>query len=1090
MSSRPLDPELWERARSLFGEALSLSAGERDAWLEQQAGEDPQLLAEVRSLLERTADDSVARGAAGEGRDGTTAPRDSDAPGSVADPSDAGGLPPGMPAHIASYRVLSVLGEGGMGWVFKARQQNPDRTVALKVIKAGLAGADMKRRFERESKLLGRLHHPAVAQVYEAGTTTLGAGVEVPYFAMELVEQGLPITRYAFEHQLDIEQRLELFAVVADGIDHGHQRGVMHRDIKPMNVLVDGTGRPRIIDFGLCRAMDEGGDAVSMQTATGQIMGTPQYMSPEQFEGDPKGVTLLADVYSLGVLMFQLLSFELPYDMEGKSLVEVAATVRRENPKRLASTSHGSSGSMRSAADLDTIIAKAMDKVPDRRYPSAAALAADVRRCLRGEPIDARPASALYQLRLFTRRNRALVGGVLATVVALTIGLIFTTLFAFRANELAEATQRQAYVARVSAAAALIDTAPNLARIQLEEAPEALRSWEWRHLDSRFERSVRTYEADVPATGPIAIIRAGTQLVSALVDGRLAIWDTESAELVRVGTELVGAEIYTLAVPSDGPPLIACGTMDGQVRVWDLDADRWLDVSTQDGQIHELAWDRTGARLLFSTEGGVHFWRQGLPIRDHLIEPIDGADLPRRIGFRPDGAWYTASTATPRAGDKYWWDTESGERLSTPPMELERQDGSKVRTYVSPGGSWVPIGKHVRSHDTTRLAIPGGDGPRSCVLMDAHAPDVQRVLRGHNDYVVSVAWTPDDTRLITSSDDETIRLWDTSTGASLAAIDADRASPFVVTPDGSGVVFREEGTLRYWDFSLASTMVVDPDVSYVYHLAYSEDGTSLAATSPFSMNATLIDPLIGRIARTIDVRAGWPPLQPKEVPPPGRVPFGLAFSRDGTRLDVGSAIIDLATDEVVPRQPEEWIEERMRRDRWGARFRPATVRSVDGTLLAEMPGSHNAGNLVIHDVTTGGTFLEMEGPVWGVAFSPDGALLATAYENPGRVEIWSLAEKRKLVELPAHGRITMCVDFHPDGTRLASGGNDNTVVLWDTTTWEPVLELRGHSSYVKTVVFSPDGTQLASGSGDLTAMIWDTLPRAERHRQAMAARGR
>jgi serine/threonine protein kinase/WD40 repeat protein len=546
-----IDSNRWELARSLFGEALSLAPDARDAWLEGKAGHDAALLAEVRSLLHRV-DEPTEVADVGEGTARSGAPAEGNDPQEANPPSagrhpDPTALPPGMPERIAAYSVESVLGEGGMGWVFRARQQNPDRLVALKVIKAGLAGDDMRRRFERESKLLARLQHPVVAQVYEAGTTILGAGVEVPYFAMELVEDGVSITHYARSHQLSVEARLELFADVVDGIEHGHQRGVMHRDIKPMNVLVDGAGRPRIIDFGLCRATDEDRDALSLATATGQIMGTPHYMSPEQFDGDPKAITLRSDVYSLGVLMFQLLSFELPYDMADKSLVEMADTVKHEQPRRLGSTTHGSSGSMRSAADLDTIIAKAMDKDPERRYGSAAALAADVRRCLRGEPIEARPASALYQLRLFARRNKALVGGTLAVMLVSIVAAIVSLRFAFLADERADQLLGKTYSLQITAAARALEQGDHTsASASLDALPDGSGGWERRHLQSRLvlERAQRRgYSSDLRALTDvgqiskrtwmrdIATASQGTLAITASGWGDVRLWDVTTGDL-------------------------------------------------------------------------------------------------------------------------------------------------------------------------------------------------------------------------------------------------------------------------------------------------------------------------------------------------------------------------------------------------------------------------------------------------------------------------------------------------------------------------------------------------------------------------------
>jgi len=320
-----------------------------------------------------------------------------------------------------------------MGAVYEAEQDQPRRTVALKVIKPGLASRELLRRFEHESQALGRLHHPGIAQIYEAGTADSGFGLQ-PYFAMEFI-QGASLLKYAEAHQLGTRERLELMVKVCDAVHHAHQRGITHRDLKPGNILVDETGQPKIVDFGVARATDADARA-TRQTDLGQLVGTLAYMSPEQVLGDPLELDTRSDVYALGVMLFELLAGRLPYEI-GRQLTKAVQTIREEDPARLSSISRVYRG------DIETIAAKALEKDKTRRYQSAAELAADIQRYLKDEPIVARRATAAYHLRKFARRHSALVAGVAVTFVVLIAGIIVSSSLAARARRAEQEALRQ-----------------------------------------------------------------------------------------------------------------------------------------------------------------------------------------------------------------------------------------------------------------------------------------------------------------------------------------------------------------------------------------------------------------------------------------------------------------------------------------------------------------------------------------------------------------------------------------------------------------------------------------------------------------------
>ena len=329
-----------------------------------------------------------------------------------------------FPESIGHYRILRVLGEGGMGAVYEAEQEHPRRTVALKVIKAVWSNPDLIRRFEQESQALGRLHHPGIAQIYEAGSADTGFGRQ-PFFAMELI-RGKPLTLYAESEQLNTRQRLELMIQVCEAVEHAHQRGIIHRDLKPGNILVDENGQPKILDFGLARFTDSDAHA-TRQTDVGQLLGTLAYMSPEQVLADPFALDTRSDVYALGIILYELLAGKLPYAI-GRQLHEAVQTIRERDAAPLSTINRAYRG------DVETIVSKALEKDKERRYASAAALALDLRRHLTDQPITAQPPSAAYQLEKFARRHKALVAGVAAVFVVLVAGVVASTLEAARAR--------------------------------------------------------------------------------------------------------------------------------------------------------------------------------------------------------------------------------------------------------------------------------------------------------------------------------------------------------------------------------------------------------------------------------------------------------------------------------------------------------------------------------------------------------------------------------------------------------------------------------------------------------------------------------
>ncbi len=387
--------EHYKRVRELFDLVYELPPLQREAFLERECGGDEELKAEVMALVDA---DARAQGFLDQPAAGA---------GETNDPM--------IGASIGSYLIEQLIATGGMGAVYRARQDHPSRQVALKLIRHGAVTTQMLRRFELEAEVLGRLDHPGIAQIFEASTTHTERGT-LPFFAMELVH-GLPLHRFAAEKNLSTRERVELLAGVCEAVHHAHQNGVIHRDLKPANILVRDDGQPKVLDFGVARITDADVQATTLLTDSGLIIGTLSYMSPEQVRGSHDELDIRADVYALGVVGYELLSGRLPLDLVGKTVGEAALMIENDAPIPL------SKGGAPFPTDLETIVNTCLEKDKQRRYSSAAELAADLRRFLADEPILARPPSVMYQLSKFARRNRALVMGTALALAALVVGL-------------------------------------------------------------------------------------------------------------------------------------------------------------------------------------------------------------------------------------------------------------------------------------------------------------------------------------------------------------------------------------------------------------------------------------------------------------------------------------------------------------------------------------------------------------------------------------------------------------------------------------------------------------------------------------------
>ena len=393
----------WERLQSLFDRIVAGRPDQRRELLEKLCGGDGVLRQDLEALLNAhqdaheilpwPVDPCAAQGIGSTQQQGT------------------------HPEQIGQYVIQRCIAAGGMGIVYEAIQRQPQRTVAVKLMRCSFASPSSTERFRYESELLARLKHPNVAQVYHVGVHEHELG-STPFFAMEFVEGGQAVTEYADKEDLSDSERLKLFADVCDAVHHAHQNGVIHRDLKPSNILVDSEGHAKIIDFGVARSLIAEDDGKSPRTETGQLLGTLQYMSPEQCAGRTGAVDARSDIYSLGVVVFELLCHRLPYDVEKLPIPDAVRVICDEHAIAWDKSDSHLPG------DLGNIVGKTLEKDPDRRYRSASELADDIRRYLNGEAVLAHPASIRYKLRVFGRRHKAAVASAALVILLLVVGIV------------------------------------------------------------------------------------------------------------------------------------------------------------------------------------------------------------------------------------------------------------------------------------------------------------------------------------------------------------------------------------------------------------------------------------------------------------------------------------------------------------------------------------------------------------------------------------------------------------------------------------------------------------------------------------------
>ncbi len=1012
--------------------------------------------------------------AMGESRVGATPnnPADPRLRGGDTIPAKAGIDGPGT--TIGRYELLELIGEGGMGLVYLAEQKEPvRRKAALKIIKPGMDSRQIVARFEAERQTLALLDHPNIAHVFDAGCTETGR----PYFVMEHVK-GMPITRYCDEHKLTIEQRLRLFEQVCEAVHHAHQKGIIHRDLKPSNILVSVHGDravPKIIDFGIAKAITAPLTDKTAVTLQGQLLGTPEYMSPEQVDLAMQDIDTRSDIYSLGVVLYELLAGVLPFEEDSfahAGLAEIQQTIREQEPAspslRLtnlgekAKTIAASRGTQvlplarRLHRELEWIPLKAMRKDRCRRYRSASEMADDLRNYLNGLPLLAGPETTAYRVQKFVRKHVGAATAVALVALATILGFgTSTTMYARAegarqeeatarevaekaenaANDKAEELRRILYVSSIQLADARYGEG-DVSRVRslLDSCPVELRGWEWNRLNYVSDQSVTTLRGhEQDGIWCLALSPNGQQLASAAGDGTIRLWDWQAGTELEVLRPTGSRWNFGVAFSPDGRHLAAAGAK-GIVWIWD--AITREEIRTLRGQ----------------------------------------QDWIRSVAFSPDGKLVASGG---RDQSIKVWDVSKGEEVATLP----------VRRGEIHSVAFDPHGKHIASgnHDKTIAIWDFASGTEVAVLAGhkaevtsiVYAPDGKSLasashdgtirlwntitsqglttLRGHAKPVLCVAYDPSGKYLVSASVN-TVRIWDAVTGEELTSLRGhqDMIHSTLFSPDGKKIISAgRDKTIKIWDIDRAKEQIVRQiSPAVVYHVEYSPDGRRIAA---------------GTNEGTIKM---WDAESDMELVTlhghEGRV-NSVAFSPDGRRMASGGDDRTIRIWDTATRAATLVLQS-------GHTARVKTLAfSPDGRWIASGGGGPD-GTIRIWDVEKGNEVMTLppEPPsVMDISFSPDGRRLASG-RSDGTVRIWDMANGSEIRKLEGHKDWTLSVVYTADGSRIISAGRDGVMKVWDAETGKELKTLLGHIGLVTSVCLSLDGRRLFSGSTYDGVKVWDT----------------